>query len=149
MELREYKQHGDWLITGWQLTYKIGWKGVLLISEAVFSYLEHGEVLFRDKLTAETESNITEKVKGSEKRFMSLADEEGAVLTIRGMSKILKCPFQMRLFNQSDVCEVSVPAALIKDYETSDRKYEMISLRIGHYLNSAEILGHVWLSKEE
>ncbi|MGN0402658.1 MAG: hypothetical protein ACI4HQ_10455 [Acetatifactor sp.] len=149
MVLREFKKKDDWLITQWQLTYKIGWKGVLLISEAMFPYLEHGEVLCRDQLESETENNITEKVANSEKRFMSLMEEESAGLTIRGMSKILKCPFQMRLFNQTYVCEVSVPAALIKDFDTCENKYEMITLGIGQILNSAEILGHVWMSKEE
>lgn len=146
MVLREYKKQDNWMITGWQLTYKVGWKGALMISEAMFPYLENGEVLVRDSIDG-ADSDVTEMVKDNEKRFSALLEQEKAVITVRGMSRILKCPMQMRLFNQTEVCEVSIPATVIKEDEPEEKIYEKLSIGLGQCLNSAEILGHVFLSK--
>lgn len=140
MVLRDYKEQGDWLYTAWQLTYKMGWKGVLYVSEAMYPYLEHGEVLANDM-------NVTEKVSGQDKKFMSLLEDEKSSLTVRGMSKILKCPLQMTLYNQTYVCEALLPLGFFKDFASSDNQYRLIAEQLGQLLNSAEILGHVWLSK--
>lgn len=145
MVLRDFDVQNEWLFTIWQLTYKVGWKGVLYIAEAMFPYLERGEVL--SNAGREDEAKLTEKVFDKDKRFMSLLDQEEASLTVRGISKILKCPFQMTVYNQTNVCEVSLPVQFFKDYDTCENKYQQISEMLGQLLNSAEILGHVWMSK--
>lgn len=145
MVLRDFKEQKEWLFTAWQLTYKVGWKGVLYIAEAMYPYLGQGEVLLNAGRV--DEANLTAKVSGNDKKFMSLLDKEGASLTVRGMSKILKCPLQMAIYNQTYVCEVSLPVSFFKDFDTCDNKYRLISESLGQLLNSAEILGHVWMSK--
>lgn len=145
MVLRDFMEQNEWLFTVWQLTYKADWKSVLYIAEAMYPYLERGEVL--SNAGREDEAKLTAKVSDKEKKFMSLLDQEEASLTVRGMSKILKCPLQMILYNQTNVCEVSVPVQFFKDFDTCENKYQQISETLGQLLNSAEILGHVWMSK--
>lgn len=145
MVLRDFKVQKEWLCTVWQLTYKVDWKGVLCIAEAMYLYLGQGEVLLN--AGRGDEANLTAQVSGKDKKFMSLLDKEGASLTVRGMSKILKCPLQMAIYNQTYVCEVSLPASFLKGFDTCGNKYRQISEALGQLLNSAEILGHVWMSK--
>lgn len=145
MVLREFKEQKEWLFTVWQLTYKVGWKGALYIAEAMYPYLGQGEVL--SNVGRGDEANLTAKVSGKDNKFMSLLDKEEASLTVRGMSKILKCPLQMTIYNQTYVCEASLPVSFFKDFETCENKYQQIAETLGQLLNSAEILGHVWMSK--
>lgn len=145
MILRDFKEQKEWLLTVWQLTYKVDWKGVLYIAEAIYPYLGQGEVL--SNAGREDEANLTAKVSGKDKKFRSLLDKEGASLTVRGMSKILKCPLQMTIYNQTYVCEASLPVSFFKDFDTCENKYRQIAEVLGQLLNSAEILGHVWMSK--
>lgn len=145
MVLRDFKEQKEWLFTVWQLTYKVGWKGALYIAEAMYPYLDRGEVL--SNAGRADEANLTAKVSGKDNKFMSLLDKEGASLTVRGMSKILKCPLQMTIYNQTYVCEASLPVSFFKDFDTCENKYRQISETLGQLLNSAEILGHVWMSK--
>lgn len=145
MILRDFKVQKEWLLTVWQLTYKADWKGVLYIAEAMYPYLGQGEVL--SNAGREDEANLTAKVSGKDNKFISLLDKEGASLTVRGMSKILKCPLQMTIYNQTYVCEASLPVSFFKDFDTCENKYQQIAETLGQLLNSAEILGHVWMSK--
>lgn len=145
MVLRDFNVQNEWLFAVWQLTYKADWKSVLYIAEAMYPYLERGEVLLN--AGRGDEANLTAKVSDKENKFISLLDQEGANLTVRGMSKILKCPLQMTIYNQTLVCEVSLPVSFFKDYDVCENKYRMISETLGQLLNSAEILGHVWMSK--
>lgn len=145
MVLRDFKEQKEWLLTVWQLTYKVGWKGVLYIAEAMYPYLGQGELL--SNAGRADEANLTAKVSGMDNKFMSLLDKEEASLTVRGMSKILKCPLQMTIYNQTYVCEASLPVSFFKDFDTCKNKYRQIAEALGQLLNSAEILGHVWMSK--
>lgn len=145
MVLRDFKEQKEWLFTVWQLTYKVGWKGVLYIAEAMYPYLSQGEIL--SNAGRADEANLTAKVSGKDNKFMSLLDKEEASLTVRGMSKILKCPLQMTIYNQTYVCEASLPVSFFKDFDTYENKYRRIAEELGQLLNSAEILGHVWMSK--
>lgn len=145
MVLRDFKEQKEWLLTVWQLTYKVDWKGVLYIAEAMYPYLGQGEIL--SNAGRGDEANLTAKVSGKDNKFMSLLDKEGASLTVRGMSKILKCPLQMTIYNQTYVCEASLPVSFFKDFDTCENKYRQIAESLGQLLNSAEILGHVWMSK--
>lgn len=145
MILRDFKVQEEWLLTVWQLTYKVDWKGVVYIAEAMYPYLGQGEVLLN--ANREDEANLTAKVSGKDNKFISLLDKEGASLTVRGMSKILKCPIQTTIYNQTYVCEASLPVSFFKDFDTCENKYQQIAQTLGQLFNSAEILGHVWMSK--
>lgn len=145
MVLRDFNEQKEWLSTVWQLTYKADWKSVLYIAEAMYPYLERGEVLLN--AGRGDEANLTAKLSGKDNKFISLLEQEGASLTVRGMSKILKCPLQMTIYNQTYVCEASLPVSFFKDFDTCENKYRQISEVLGQLLNSAEILGHVWMSK--
>lgn len=145
MVLRDFEEQKEWLFTVWQLTYKVDWKGVLYIAEAMYPYLDRGEVL--SNAGREDEANLTAKVSGKDNRFMILSDKEEASLTVRGMSKVLKCPLQMTIYNQTYVCEASLPVRFFKDFDACENKYRQIAEALGQLLNSAEILGHVWMSK--
>lgn len=145
MVLRDFEEQKEWLLTVWQLTYKVDWKGVLYIAEAMYPYLGQREVL--SNAGREDEANLTAKVSGKDNKFMCLLDKEEASLTVRGMSKILKCPLQMTVYNQTYVCEALLPVSFFKDFDACENKYRQIAEALGQLLNSAEILGHVWMSK--
>lgn len=145
MVLRDFSEQNEWLFTVWQLTYKADWKSVLYIAEAMYPYLERGEVLLN--AGRGDEANLTATVSDKDNKFISLLDQEGANLTVRGMSKILKCPLQMTIYNQTFVCETALPVSFFKDFDSCENKYRQISEVLGQLLNSAEILGHVWMSK--
>ena len=65
--------------------------------------------------------------------------EEGSFLTIRGISKIIKMPLMMTIFNQTPIVNVSVPA-IDKEFKIAD--YEKFNKSLCTYMDSIELFMH-------
>ena len=65
--------------------------------------------------------------------------EEGSFLTIRGISKIIKLPLMMTIFNQTPIVNVSV-TALDKEFKKAD--YEKFNKSLCTYMDSIELYMH-------
>lgn len=149
MILREISQQDDWLVTAWQMTYKAEWKVLLHMENCMFPFLENGEVLGNSIVAKKEAVNLTEKVKDAEDLLLSLAGEEMGSLTIRGFSKIVKCPLQVCIYNQTDVCEVYIPKVAFKDFDSIEKPYEAVTLKLGRLVDSMEIWGHLEANRQK
>lgn len=149
MILREITQQDDWLVTAWQMTYKTGWNVILHMENSMFPFLEKGEVLGNTIVAKKESVNLTEKVMQADNLLLCLAEEEMGSLTIRGFSKILKCPLQVCIYNQTDVCEVYIPKIAFKDFDSIEKPYEAVTLRLGRLVDSMEIWGHLEANRQK
>ena len=143
MILREISERDGWLVTAWQMTYKADWNVVLHMENSMYPFLEKGEVLGNSIMPVSDDVSLTERVNAAENKLLCLAEEEMGSLTIRGFSKILKCPLQVCIYNQTDVCEFYIPKVYFKDYDSNEKKYETVTLRVGRLADSMEIWGHL------
>ncbi len=128
MKLEGVKKQGDWLLSEWRLTYRVGWGQICKAAALLYQYTEDPEVM-----TGGAEGSSTAAVK-DENDIMSL--EEAGSLTIRGLSKILMVPVMITFFNQLDLVRVTVACAT-DEFKEAD--YKEFNLSMCQFLDSAEL----------
>ena len=123
MVLMELNENEGWLISGWKLTYRVGWKHICKAMASVYDYYEQCDILTDEVIAVSLKEEI-------------LQLEEAASLTLRGMSKILGVPVLITFFNQTNTAEVYVAKAS-DEFGTAD--YRKFNLSLGQYMDSIEL----------
>ena len=117
------EEHG-WLLSRWNLTYKVGWEHICKAAEAIFDYYDGLEILVDG-----------ETVEVSSKEDVLHLDEARA-LVIRGMSRIIKAPLMITFYNQTNAVSVSV-AGISDEFREAD--YQRFNMSLGQYMDSIEL----------
>ena len=127
------KKEDGWLRSQWNLTYPTGWDNICRGISTVYEYYDHPEIL-SSKFPA-PEGELLDI--NSKKDILKI--EEGSFLTIRGISKIIKVPLMMTIFNQTPIVNVSLPS-LGEEFENAD--YEKFNKSLCTYMDSIELYMH-------
>ena len=124
MLLIGFKEDENWLISRWNLTYRVGWEQILKATFSIYDYYENLEILIGNKqLNIENKEDI-------------LKTNENSSLTIRGISKIIKVPIMITFYNQMNLVDVSV---LKLTDEFKETNYEKFNISLCQYMDSIEI----------
>ena len=118
------KEENGWLLSRWNLTYKVGWENICKAACAIFDYYDGLEILV-DGEAAEVSSK--EDV---------LHLDEARDLVIRGMSRIIKVPLMITFYNQTNAVSVSV-AGVSDEFKEAD--YQRFNMSLGQYMDSIEL----------
>lgn len=118
------REDSGWLLSRWNLTYRVGWEHICKAAKSVFNYYDGLEILVDD-----------EAVEISSKEEI-LHIDEARYMTVRGMSKIIKVPLMITFYNQTNAVDVSVAMATDEFKETDYQKFNM---SLGQYMDSVEL----------
>lgn len=118
------KEDNAWLLSRWNLTYRVGWEHICKAAKSVYDYYQGLEILVDNKMV-----NVTNK-----DELMNL--EEARAMTIRGMSTIVKIPIMITFYNQTNVVDVNVAKAT---EEFKNAEYESFNKSLCQYLDSMEL----------
>ncbi len=124
MLLVEVKEHNDWLISRWNLTYGVSWEQLCKAACSLFDDYEKREILVDHQA-----------VKLSSKEELLKIDEAWN-LTVRGISRLIGVPIMIIFHNQVRTVEVYAAKAS-KEFETAD--YQKFNLSLGQYMDSVEL----------
>ena len=118
------KENEGWILSRWNLTYRVGWEHICKAVNSVYEFYTNQEVLVEDKVAA---INAKEEI-------LSLA--EGGGLTIRGISTIIKVPIMITFYNQTNIVDVNV-AKMTDEFAVAD--YEKFNKSLCQYLDSIKL----------
>ena len=124
MLLTGVEASNGWLLSRWNLTYRVGWEHICKAVHAVYEFYDQPEVLTDNMLAAI----------GNQDDILKL--EEKGSMTIRGLSKILKVPLMIIFVNQTNVVDVSVAQATD---EFSEADYQKFNISLCQYMDSIEL----------
>lgn len=124
MLLAGVKESGGWLISRWNLTYRVGWEHICKAVHAAYEFYSQPEVL-TDEVPAAA---------GKKEDILKL-DERGS-MTIRGMSTIINVPIMITFYNQTNAVDVNVAKAT-SEFSAAD--YEKFNISLCQYMDSIEL----------
>ncbi|MCR5721850.1 MAG: hypothetical protein K6G72_05870 [Lachnospiraceae bacterium] len=124
MHLIGVKEEGAWLISRWNLTYRVGWDTIVKGVSTVYELYEQPEVLMDGK-----------PVEIGAKEDILKLPERGN-LCIRGISKIIKVPIMITFYNQLAAVDVNVAQAT-DEFKGAD--YERFNHSLCQYMDSIEL----------
>lgn len=118
------KESNGWLLSRWNLTYRVGWEHICKAVQSVYEYYTQCEVLSdNNPVTVDNKEDI-----------MKL--DEAGTLTIRGISTIIKVPIMITFMNQTNVVDVNVAQATA---EFSEADYQKFNMSLCQYMDSIEL----------
>ncbi len=124
MHLIGVKEENSWIMSRWELTYRVAWDSLLKGVASAYEYYSAPEILAGDKpVTVKNKKDI-------------LKIREDRTLVIRGLSKILKVPIMITFYNQLSAVDVSV-APFTDEFKNTD--YEKFNHSLCQYMDSMEI----------
>lgn len=118
------KENDAWVLSRWNLTYRVGWEHICKAVHSVYDFYSQPEVLIEDKIATI----------GKKEEILTL-DERGG-LTIRGVSNIIKVPIMITFYNQTNIVDVNV-AKMTSEFSETD--YEKFNKSLCQYLDSIEL----------
>lgn len=118
------KESGGWLMSRWNLTYRVGWEHICKAVHSVYEFYSQPEVLTDNRLA------VIDK-----KEDILKLDERGS-MTIRGMSSIIKVPIMITFHNQANTVDVNVAKATS---EFSEADYQRFNVSLCQYMDSIEL----------
>ncbi len=118
------KESGGWLISRWNLTYRVGWEQIRKAIHAVYEFYSQPEVLTDNRM----EAIVT-------KEDILKLDERGS-MTLRGVSAIIKVPVMITFHNQTKAADVNVAKATS---EFSEADYQRFNVSLCQYMDSIEL----------
>lgn len=118
------REDNGWLLSRWNLTYRVGWEHICKAAKSMFDYYDGLEILVDDKA-----------VEISSKEDIMHIDE-ARTITVRGMSKIIKVPLMITFYNQTNAVDVSVAIAT-DEFKGTD--YQKFNMSLGQYMDSIEL----------
>ena len=118
------KEDNGWLLSRWNLTYRVGWDRICKAANSISDYYDGLEILVDNKT-----------IDVSSKEDILNLDEAGNMI-IRGMSKIIKVPLMMTFYNQTNIVDVSV-AGVTDEFKIAD--YQKFNMSLGQYMDSIEL----------
>lgn len=124
MLLIHVQEENGWLLSRWNLTYRVGWEHICKAAYSVYDFYGGPEIL----------------VDGKKIEILSKDDilkiEEAGNLVIRGMSSIIKVPLMITFYNQLNAVDVSVAGAT-EEFREAD--YQKFNMSMGQYMDSIEL----------
>ena len=124
MLLTGVKASNGWLLSRWNLTYRVGWKHICKAVHAAYEFYMQPEVL-TDNMPAAI---------GNQDDILKL--EEKGSMTVRGLSTILKVPVMITFVNQTNIVDVNVAQAT---NEFSEADYQKFNFSLCQYMDSIEL----------
>lgn len=124
MVLLGVKKDDGWLLSSWNLTYRVGWRHICKGVNSVYDFYNKPEVLVNGKT-----------IEVSDKSEVLDADERGN-MTIRGFSKIINAPIMITFYNQTQRVDVTVPC-VTDEFKEAD--YQKFNKSLCQYLDSIEL----------
>ncbi len=118
------KEESGWLISRWNLTYRVGWELMCKAAYSVYDYYGQPEILVDGK---QIEIKNKEDI---------LDIEEGRNLVIRGMSSIVRVLMMITFYNQLNAVDVNVAGAT-EEFKAAD--YQKFNMSLGQYMDSIEL----------
>lgn len=118
------KASNGWLLSRWNLTYRVGWEHICKAVCAAYESYMQPEILTDNKPAAI----------GTRDDILKL--EEKGSMTIRGLSTILKVPVMITFVNQTNVVDVNVAQATD---EFSETDYQKFNISLCQYMDSMEL----------
>lgn len=124
MLLVDVKEDCGWLISRWNLTYRVGWEHICKAAHSVYDFYGQPEILVNGKqIDIKNKDDI-------------LDIEESGNLVIRGMSSIIRVPLMITFYNQLNVVDVNVAGAT-EEFKVAD--YQKFNMSLGQYMDSIEL----------
>ena len=118
------KESNGWLLSRWNLTYRVGWEHICKAVQSVYEYYTQCEILCdNNPIRIDNKENI-----------MKL--DEAGTLTIRGISTIIKVPVMITFMNQTNVVDVNVAQAT---GEFAEADYQKFNMSLCQYMDSIEL----------
>ncbi len=118
------KEDRGWLISRWNLTYRVGWEHICKAAHSVYDFYGQPEILVDGKqVDIKNKDDI-------------LDIEEAGNLVIRGMSTIIKVPLMITFYNQLSAVDVNVAGAT-EEFKAAD--YQKFNMFLGQYMDSIEL----------
>ena len=142
MVLRNFEEGNGWMTSGWSATWPMGWDMILNCAAACAEDMEHPQLLTVAGPGSEAEDK-TGVAFGEGNGLNREVLAEAGLLTIRGMSRLLGVPVSLTFYNQSPYVTLVFPVSFMDSFDTEDNPYRRISLEMGQFLDSIEILGRV------
>ena len=121
------KEENAWLISRWNLTYRVGWEHICKAAHSVYDYYNGLEILVDDRAV-----NVMNKES-------VLSIDESSSMTIRGMSTIVGIPIMITFYNQTNIVDINVARAT-EEFKSAD--YQSFNKSLCQYLDSMEIAMH-------
>lgn len=118
------KESNGWLLSRWNLTYRVGWEHICKAAQSVFDFYAQPEVLVDNRSAAISSKEDIIKL------------EEAGSLTIRGLSTIIKVPIMITFMNQTNVVDVNVAGAT---EEFAEADYQKFNMSLCQYMDSIEL----------
>ncbi len=118
------KEDRGWLISRWNLTYRVGWEHICKAAHSVYDFYGQPEILVDGKqVDIKNKDDI-------------LDIEEAGNLVIRGMSTIIKVPLMITFYNQLSAVDVNVAGAT-EEFKAAD--YQKFNMSLGQYMDGIEL----------
>lgn len=124
MLLAGVKENEGWVLSRWNLTYRVGWEHICKAVHLVYDFYTQTEVLLENQV-----------VPVAKKEDVLTLPERGG-LTIRGNSNIINVPIMITFYNQTNIVDVNV--AKVTD-EFTETNYEKFNKSLCQYLDSIEL----------
>ncbi|MBQ7955445.1 MAG: hypothetical protein IJ282_06805 [Lachnospiraceae bacterium] len=121
------REENAWLISRWNLTYRVGWKQICKAAHSVYDYYKGLEIL--------VDNRAVDAI--NKESILSL--DESRTLTIRGISTIVGIPIMITFYNQTNIVDINVAQAT-EEFKGAD--YEKFNKSLCQYLDSMEIAMH-------
>lgn len=118
------KESSGWLLSRWNLTYRVGWEHICKAVQSVYEFYEQPEVLVDNRLIAIAGKEDISKL------------DEASSLTVRGLSTIIKIPIMITFMNQTNIVDVNVAQATS---EFSKADYQKFNMSLCQYMDSIEL----------
>ncbi|MBR0385533.1 MAG: hypothetical protein IJI05_03200 [Erysipelotrichaceae bacterium] len=128
MVLADVEKRDDWLYSEWILTYRAGWDQICKAAQLLYGTINRPEVR-----TGDVDNSLEQEISNADD-ILSLA--ESGLLTIRGMSEIIKVPRSITFFNQLDLVRVYVACM---NEEFSIAEYRAFNMSLGKFMDSIEL----------
>lgn len=118
------KEENAWLISRWNLTYRVGWQHMCKAVYSVCDFYQGLEILVdNEKIEVNNKDDI-----------LNLA--EAKTMTVRGESTIIKVPIMITFYNQTNIVDINVAKAT---EEFLKAEYESFNKSLCQYLDSIEL----------
>ncbi|SEL31068.1 MULTISPECIES: hypothetical protein [unclassified Butyrivibrio] len=128
MHLIQLKNDNGWTQSQWELTYRVSWEQILKGIAYAYEYYDGFEIMVDNKPVAIEKKEDIENI------------PEAGNICFRGMSKVLKVPIMITLYNQLSTVNVAVAQAT-DEFKTVS--YVNLNHSLCQYMDSLEINMHI------
>lgn len=146
MTLKSFSEDNGWISINYAATWRYGFDFMLDAAQVLLE--DFGDDLQRFA-TAEIAGrelvNITDMIGGKVRDCKALAKECG-VIAVAGISRVMECPMQITLYNQTNAVWLDVPLAQLPEDHPArkifDERKDGYERSFDVYMNSLEITAH-------